>query len=65
MNTTEGFYSAFKCGMEGIRQRYGERHIHRYVGELGYHYGNSTALRVGNQRRNLRGLIGKRPTYRA
>jgi transposase-like protein len=34
-NTVEGFYSIFKRGMKGVYQHCGEKHLHRYLAELG------------------------------
>jgi transposase-like protein len=67
-NTVEGFFSIFKRGMKGIYQHCSERHLHRYVAEFDFRYSN----RAGNgcddperSRQALRGVVGKRLTYRA
>lgn len=71
-NTVEGFYSVFKCGMKGIYQHCGERHLHRYVThryvtEFDFRYNNRTRVGVDNTERTdlaLKGIVGKRLTYR-
>jgi hypothetical protein len=66
-NTLEGFYSVFKRGMKGIYQHCGERHLHRYVTEFDFRYNNRIRLGVDDAARTdqaLRGIVGKRLTYR-
>jgi len=63
-NTLEGFYSIFKRGMSGTYQHCGESHLQRYVTEFDFRY-NGRKLN-DNERRDaaLRGIEGKRLTYR-
>ena len=66
-NTLEGYYSIFKRGMKGIYQHCSERHLHRYVAEFDFRYNNRSALGVEDAERAtaaLKGIIGKRLTYR-
>jgi transposase-like protein len=66
-NTIEGYFSIFKRGMKGIYQHCNERHLHRYLAEFDFRYNNRVALGVGDHERAqtaLRGIKGKRPTYR-
>lgn len=66
-NTVEGFYSVFKRGMKGVYQHCAERHLHRYVAEFDFRYNNRVKLGVDDQKRTrtaLRGIVGKRLTYR-
>jgi transposase-like protein len=66
-NTVEGFYSIFKRGMRGIYQHCTERHLHRYLAEFDFRYSNRIALGVDDVARTeraIRGIIGKRLTYR-
>jgi transposase-like protein len=66
-NTAEGYFSVFKRGMKGIYQHCSERHLHRYLAEFDFRYNNRIALGVGDQARAttaLRGIVGKRLTYR-
>jgi transposase-like protein len=66
-NTAEGYFSVFKRGMKGIYQHCSERHLHRYLAEYDFRYNNRVALGVNDGARTtiaLRGIIGKRLTYR-
>jgi transposase-like protein len=66
-NTVEGFFSIFKRGMRGVYQFCGERHLHRYLAEFDFRYSNRIALGCGDEERAtrlLRGIVGKRLTYR-
>ncbi len=67
-NTAEGFYSVFKRGMKGIYQHCSEKHLHRYVAEFDFRYSNRVKLGVDDAQRTvaaLRGIVGKRLTYKA
>ena len=67
-NTVEGFYSIFKRGMRGTYQHCSPKHLHRYVAEFDFRYNNRVKLGVNDQARTvraLRGIVGKRLTYRA
>jgi transposase-like protein len=66
-NTVEGFYSVFKKGMKGVYQHCKEKHLHRYLSEFDFRYSNRVALGVDDVTRAekaLRGVVGKRLTYR-
>lgn len=66
-NTVEGFYSIFKRGMKGVYQHCAEKHLHRYLAEFDFRYSNRVALGVDDQERAgrvLKGIVGKRLTYR-
>lgn len=66
-NTVEGFYSVFKRGMKGVYQHCSEKHLHRYVAEFDFRYSNRTKLGVEDgerAERTLKGIVGKRLTYR-
>ncbi len=67
-NTVEGFYSIFKRGMKGVYQHCAEKHLHRYLAEFDFRYSNRVALGVDDKERAvraMRGIVGKRLTYRA
>jgi transposase-like protein len=67
-NTVENYYSIFKRGMRGVYQHCKEKHLHRYLAEFDFRYGNRIALGVDDLERGtraLQGIIGKRLTYRA
>jgi hypothetical protein len=63
-NTVEGFFSIFKRGMKGIYQHCSERHLHRYLAEFDFRY-NERKISDGERAETaLRGIKGKRLTYR-
>lgn len=66
-NTVENYYSIFKRGMKGIYQHCKEKHLHRYLAEFDFRYSNRVALGVNDVARAdraLKGIVGKRLTYR-
>ena len=66
-NTVEGYFSIFKRGMKGVYQHCSERHLHRYLAEFDFRYSNRVALGVDDTSRAdraLKGIVGKRLTYR-
>lgn len=66
-NTVEGYFSIFKRGMKGIYQHCSERHLQRYLAEFDFRYSNREATGVDDATRAnkaLRGIVGKRLTYR-
>jgi transposase-like protein len=67
-NTVEGYFSVFKRGMRGTYQHCKEKHLHRYLAEFDFRYNNRSALGVEDEqrtRRALKGIVGKRLTYKA
>jgi hypothetical protein len=53
--------------MVGVYQHCGEQHLHRYLAEFDFRYSNRSALGVEDAervRRILKGIEGKRLTYR-
>lgn len=53
--------------MKGVYQHCGEQHLHRYVAEFNFRYNNRSAIDVEDTARTaraLKGIIGKRLTYR-
>jgi transposase-like protein len=67
-NTIEGYFSIFKRGMKGVYQHCAKRHLHRYLAEFDFRYSQRSALGIedeGRAEHALRGIIGKRLTYRA
>ncbi|MDJ0613810.1 MAG: IS1595 family transposase [Rhizobiaceae bacterium] len=66
-NTVEGYYSIFKRGMNGVYQHCKEKHLHRYLAEYDFRYNNRIKLGcddIERAERALRGITGKRLTYR-
>ena len=53
--------------MKGVYQHASKRHLHRYMAEFDFRYSNRIALGVDDVERAerlLRGIVGKRLTYR-
>lgn len=66
-NTVEGYFSVFKRGMRGTYQHCGENHLQRYLAEFDFRYSNRVGLGVDDVERTnraVRGIVGKRLTYR-
>ncbi len=66
-NTVENYYSIFKRGMKGVYQHCKEKHLHRYLAEFDFRYSNRVGLGIGDVSRAdraLKGIVGKRLTYR-
>jgi transposase-like protein len=66
-NSAEGYFSIFKRGMMGIYQHCSEKHLHRYLSEYDFRYTNRIKLGVDDLARTdraIRGIVGKRLTYR-
>ena len=67
-NTAEGYFSIFKRGMKGVYQHCSEKHLHRYLAEFDFRYSYRVKLGYSDIERTtmaLKGIIGKRLTYRA
>jgi hypothetical protein len=59
------YYAIFRCGMKGVYQHCSEKHLHRYLAEFDFRYGNRIALGVDDQERAdkaIKGATGKRLT---
>ena len=66
-NTIEGYFSIFKRGMKGVYQHCSKEHLHRYLAEYDFRYSNRSALGIEDEdraERALRGIVGRRLTYR-
>jgi transposase-like protein len=66
-NSAEGYFSVFKRGMKGIYQHCAEKHLHRYLAEFDFRHNNRIRLGVDDVERAdraLKGIVGKRLTYR-
>ncbi len=66
-NTLEGFFSIFKRGLVGVYQHVDEKHLHRYLAEFDFRYNNRIARGIDDierTKRAIRGIVGKRLTYR-
>lgn len=63
-NTAENFFSIFKRGVVGTYHQLSEAHMHRYCVEFDFRY-NSRGISDGERANEaLKGIVGKRLTYR-
>jgi transposase-like protein len=66
-NAAENFFSIFKRGIFGCYFHVSEEHLHRYLAEFDFRHNNRIGLGVDDTERTdraIRGIIGKRLTYR-
>ena len=66
-NTVEGYFSILKRGIVGIYHHVSEEHLKRYLAEFDFRYNERIALGIDDVERTsraLRGIVGKRLTYR-
>lgn len=66
-NTVEGYFSILKRGIYGVYHHVSQEHLKRYLAEFDFRYNERVALGVDDVERSaraLRGVVGKRLTYR-
>lgn len=66
-NTVEGYFSILKRGIVGTYHHVSQQHLKRYLAEFDFRYNARVSLGVGDIERTeraLRGIVGKRLTYR-
>jgi transposase-like protein len=66
-NTIEGYFSLLKRGITGCYFHVSQQHLKRYLCEFDFRYNERIALGVDDSERTvrmLRGIVGKRLTYR-
>jgi transposase-like protein len=63
-NTVEGFFSIFKRGIIGIYHHVSEAHLKRYAAEFDFRYNTRKQSDFERADEALRGIVGKRLTYR-
>ncbi|WGS01140.1 IS1595 family transposase [Bradyrhizobium sp. ISRA443] len=66
-NTIEGYFSILKRGITGTYHHVSPQHLKRYLAEFDFRYNERMALGVSDEARAtkaLRGIVGKRLTYR-
>ena len=66
-NTAENYFSIFKRGIAGVYHHVSQRHLKRYLAEFDFRYNERAGLGIEDQARTervLRGIVGKRLTYR-
>jgi transposase-like protein len=67
-NTVEGHFSIFKRGLVGIYQHMDSAHLNRYLAEFDFRMNNREKLGIDDTQRAaiaVKGMVGKRLTYRA
>jgi len=63
-NTIEGYFSIFKRGMTGVYQHCGSQHLKRYLCEFDFRYNERRVTDAERADKALKGIAGKRLTYR-
>jgi hypothetical protein len=63
-NTVENFFSIFKRGVIGTYHHMSECHLHRYTAEFDFRYNTRQISDKERADTALRGIAGKRLTYR-
>ncbi len=63
-NACENYFSIFKRGMRGIYQHCKEKHLQRYLTEFDFRYSNRDITDAERAAKALKGIEGKRLTYR-
>jgi transposase-like protein len=66
-NTIEGYFSILKRGIIGTYHHISQQHLKRYLAEFDFRYNERSALGVNDKERAarlLKGIVGKRLTYR-
>ena len=63
-NTVEGYFSIFKRGVTGTYYHLSEAHLHRYCTEFDFRYNTRKDNDFERSEKALKGITGKRLTYR-
>lgn len=63
-NNVENYFSIFKRGMKGVYQHCSEKHLGRYLVEFDFRYNNRDVTDFERAEEALKGVEGKRLTYR-
>lgn len=63
-NTVEGYFSLLKRGLIGTYHHCSAKHLQRYVNEFDFRYNNRTTTDIERADEALKGITGKRLTYR-
>ena len=63
-NTVEGYFSILKRGINGVYQHVSQRHLKRYLGEFDFRYNTRKISDLERTQEALKGIEGKRLTYR-
>jgi hypothetical protein len=63
-NTCENYFSILKRGIFGVYHHVSPKHLKRYVGEFDFRYNARDVTDTQRASKALRGIEGKRLTYR-
>lgn len=63
-NTAENFFSILKRGVVGTYHHWSATHIHRYLAEFDFRYSTKEITDGERSDKALKGIVGKRLTYR-
>lgn len=63
-NTVEGFFGILKRGLNGVYQHVSPEHLNRYLDEFSFRYSNRKITDTERTIEALKGIEGKRLTYR-
>lgn len=63
-NTVENYFSILKRGINGVYQHVSEAHLKRYIGEFDFRYNARQVSDAERTVKALKGVVGKRLTYR-
>lgn len=63
-NNVENYFSVFKRGMKGVYQHCKEKHLQRYLTEFDFRYNRRDLTDTERAQAALKGIEGKRLTYR-
>ena len=63
-NNVENYFSIFKRGMRGVYQHCKEKYLQRYIDEFDFRYNTRNITDAERATKALRGIEGKRLTYR-
>jgi hypothetical protein len=63
-NTIEGYFSILKRGINGVYQHVSQQHLKRYLGEFDFRYNERSISDGERMDKALKGIEGKRLTYR-
>ena len=63
-NTIEGYFSIMKRGLTGVYQHVSQQHLKRYLGEFDFRYNERQITDAERADKALKGIGGKRLTYR-
>jgi hypothetical protein len=63
-NTAENFFSILKRGVIGTYHHWSAQHMHRYLAEFDFRYSTKDITDGERSDKALKGIVGKRLTYR-